>query len=64
LELEAGDNHDDTALLSGHNEQDTTDASKRLCNLLSASTMGQMLEAARNGMQLLHSKRREVGSVT
>ena len=63
-ELEAGDNHDDTALLSGNNEQDTTDASKQLRKLLSASTMGQMLEAARNGMQLLHLKRREVGSVT
>ena len=64
MDLERVENYDETDLLSGNDELDTTGASRQLRNLLSASTMGQMLDIATRGIQLLHLKNREVGSVT
>lgn len=45
-------------------ELDTAEASIQLYNLLSASLIGQMIEAVRQGMHFLNLKRRGMGSVT
>ena len=58
------DHSDDSALLSGTDKMETAKAAKQLRNLLSASTLGEMIEFVSRGMKLLNLKGRETGSVT
>ena len=55
---------DDSALLSGTDEMETAKAAKQLCDLLSASMLGEMIEFVSRGVELLNLKGRETGSVT
>ena len=56
-----GDTHhsDESVLLSGTDEIETANAEKQLHTLLSASTMGEMIEVVARGMKHLSFKARE-----